>query len=182
MTKLMTTLLLLLSPTLAMAQDFSGLYGGVSYGDATGAIDFPVDDIYDIEGRVAGAFIGYNVQSGALVYGGELAFQPGDIPLVVYSGTYLDRLVDLKGRLGYAMGPALIYGVLGYSGNRLYAGSDSTTGGGVAFGLGVDYRAGDRFFVGAEYLRRKMHNDPSAFVQEAYPDVSTFTLRIGMQF
>ena len=182
MTKLLATFLLLLSPTLAQAQDFSGLYGGVSYGDARGTIDLPADTIYDIEGQAAGVFLGYNVQSGALVYGGELAYQSGDIPMVVYSGARVDRIFDLKGRLGYALGSTLVYGVLGYSSNRLYAGDDYTTGGGVAFGLGVEYRVSDRFFVGAEYLRRKMHNDASIFVQEGYPDVSTLTLRVGMSF
>jgi outer membrane immunogenic protein len=179
---LKTVALLLLFPTAVSAQDWSGFYGGLTFGNGTGRLGVEGTPGYDLKGQVRGAFAGYSMQSGSLVYGAELAYQSAEIFLVPSTNQGADRLIDLKGRLGYATGSAVIYGVLGYSSNRFFAKSDTSTGGGLAYGVGVDYKLTPRAFVGAEYLVRDMHNDEDSPIFELDPEVSTFSLRLGMKF
>lgn len=174
--------LLMIFPTVAPAQDWSGFYGGLSYGNGRGPLAAVGTPGYDLDGNVLGVFAGYNMQAGNLVYGGELAYQTGDVYLVGSTNQGIDRLVDLKGRLGYAAGPALIYGVLGYSSNNYFYQSSDSPGGGAAYGVGVDYQLSERTFIGAEYLRRDMHNDEAIPITEIEPSVSTLSLRLGMKF
>lgn len=143
---------------------------------------------YDLEGTTYGAFLGYNFQRGGMVYGAEAAYALGDVPSTVPStfGANYSSFFDLKARAGYAVGDALVYGVVGGS---LGVWEDrtgppeaaSTTG--LNYGLGVDYQITDQFFLGAEYLVRDLSGD-----FDAPSDVSIETLsqsaqiRVGLRF
>jgi opacity protein-like surface antigen len=158
--------------------DWSGIYGGLSYSKAMGDIDFG-DGSTDFEdGSAPGAFVGYNFQNGAFVYGAELAYQGfNDLKLDGFGGDGVHDGIDLKGRLGYSAGRALPYLALGYSMAKYDDGIDDDIDlDGVSYGLGLDYLVTDNIFVGAEYLKRDMSSDD--------PDVSASTLglRVGYKF
>jgi outer membrane immunogenic protein len=168
----------------ASAQDWSGPYIGASLGQGSGDVGIPAtsgSDTLDSD-TVYGLFAGYNLQRNNLVYGAELAFQSGDIKSAAFPTQGIDRLMDLKGRFGYAAGPGLVYGVLGFSTNRAFVTGATSDGSGYSIGLGYDYRINDAFTIGGEVLSRKMQNDATADILELEPDVSTFTLRAGMKF
>ncbi|MFN6925363.1 MAG: hypothetical protein ACK4P8_06910 [Tabrizicola sp.] len=170
----------------ALAQDASawaGAYGGVqlSYGD--GFQDYGGGTNYDIYGDSYGLFAGYMWSTGAWAYGAELGYAKADFHEydsgLEFPEYKFNHTLDLKARAGYAMGPALIYGVLGYGFSEWEEGGPSDTYDveGALFGAGVDYLVTDRVFLGGEVLRRGMDGD--------YPfdaDVTTFTLRAGMTF
>jgi outer membrane immunogenic protein len=140
---------------------------------------------FDLDGDAYGIILGYNVQSGALVYGGELAYQNSSVDLVSTAPFVqeYEQLIDLKGRIGYASGSLLAYGVLGYSWNDYNLNNTaSSSGDGFAYGLGLDYRVSETVFVGAEYLHRSMDNDAVFGINALDADLSTFSLRLGLAF
>ena len=93
---------------------WSGLYGGVHLGYADADFD---------DGVVGGVQLGYNWQSGAIVYGVE-----GDISLT--SADSVDWLASARGRLGYLLQPSLLlYGTAGVGGD-----DDA----GFVYGLGLE--------------------------------------------
>jgi hypothetical protein len=60
--------MLVLLPSIVLAQDWSGPYGGLSYGLMSGELEIPAFfDLYDVDSQAVGGFVGYNVQQGALV-------------------------------------------------------------------------------------------------------------------
>jgi outer membrane immunogenic protein len=184
MKKTLALVVLIASSVAATAQDWSGGYVGLSFGQGSGEIGVPAvsgTDTLD-SGSVYGLFAGYNLQRNSMVYGAELAYQTADITSEAFPGQGIDRLIDLKGRVGYAAGPGMFYGLLGYSANRAFVPGATSDGSGVSYGVGYDYKINDAFTIGGEYLNRDMQNDETADILELEPDVSTFTLRAGMRF
>ena len=99
------------------------------------------------------------MQRGALVYGGELAFGSAQDTVVTgFLTSQVTDMIDLKGRVGYASGDFLIYGVLGYTMSEFSENTTISGGewdiGGINYGIGVDYAISDNFVIGAEYLTR----------------------------
>lgn len=183
MKRILVTVALLLGTSAASAQDWSGPYIGASLGQGSGEVGVPPAGLDTLDSdTVYGLFAGYNIQRNNIVYGGELAFHSGEIKSAAFADQGIDRLMDLKGRVGYAAGPGLVYGVLGFSTNRAYAGGSTSDGSGYSLGIGYDYQINDAFTIGGELLSRKMQNDATAAILELEPDVSTFTLRAGMKF
>lgn len=182
----------------APAQDWTGVYGGLSASRSTGGMDAfdssaPGSSFYspDLEGRQTGAFLGYALQQGNLVYGGELAWGSGDIADMVIPQNHLGPMLDLKARVGYAMGKTLIYGTLGWTRTgmdalNVPAANEPFPVTGVAYGLGVDMMVGARMFLGAEVLRRDLEikeGDIPGFPTEyAEHALTTVTLRLGLRF
>jgi outer membrane immunogenic protein len=172
-------LLLLLSTTAAQAQDWSGPYAGLGISRADGdqstaTLSFP------LEGSPISIFGGFNVQSGNLVYGGELAIHNDNATLTGFPSISYNRLTDLKGRIGYATGRTLVYGVLALSKTEYQNGPNFFDDlDGFTYGIGADVMVSDRVFAGAEYMHRELDHTTNAGVTSDY---STFTLRIGMKF
>jgi outer membrane immunogenic protein len=110
---------------IAAAYNWSGLYigihGGLGWGtkgwtEVTGA---PADEgSFDLRGWLLGGQIGYNIQSGPVVFGieaqGSWADISGSRASAAFAGetirTEVDSLGTIAGRLGYAWGNALLYG------------------------------------------------------------------------
>lgn len=170
--------------------DWSGPYAGLSYGRVSGLFDMPAFGQFDFnDGRATGAFLGYNLQRGKLVYGGELSYATVSDMVIsdpdLGSNDTLDKLMELRGRVGFSLGDALIYGAVGMSkGNFTINGIDKSTGSGTSYGVGMDYRFTDRVFVGLDYTRHKLggtNNNPgNAFEFEAPLDA--LSLRVGLSF
>ena len=184
MKRILSTVALLLGTSAVSAQDWSGPYVGVSLGQGSGEVGVPSTSGKDTldNGTIYGLFAGYNLQRNSTVYGVELAFQSGDIKSAAFPSQGISPMLDLKGRLGYAAGSGLIYGVLGYSTNEAFVTGATSDGSGVSYGIGYDYKINDAILIGGELMSRKMQNDATAPILEVEPDISTFSLRAGMKF
>ena len=173
------------------AVDWSGAYAGLAAGRANGDMQYFVYDAPDtreaVDGSLTGAFVGFNIQRGNLVYGGELAYSKGDVE---YDNGYgFTSFLDLKGKLGYASQKTLVYAVLGVTrGEWTEEGFDSISGTGMAYGAGLDFAVSDRMTIGVEYLWRNFDtgNFASAVPQIANTNVEgdfgTLSLRVAFRF
>lgn len=170
------------APAPVAAHDWSGPYVGLSYGKADAQNTYSTTGTFEFdEGSYTGIYAGYLMQRGNFVYGGELAF--GKIRDVIDPGfpaSQYDRVVDLKGRLGFAADRALFYGVLGYSDAPFNdSGIEYDTKGFVA-GLGLDFAVSQRLTMGLEYLARDLSADNAGISLDSSLD--TLSLRVGLSF
>ena len=178
-------------PTLAPTStttDWSGAYVGLSYGFASGDYSFTLlnganRDMDD--GSLTQLFGGYQVQRGALVYGGELAFGSAQDTVVTgFPTAQVTDIIDLKGRVGYASVDFLIYGVLGYTMGG-YSDDQPVIEwdiGGINYGIGVDYAISDNFVIGAEYLIRDLSGDNPDGTNITTIDFDTISVRAIYKF
>ena len=142
---LITTTLITAVATSALAEDgdWSGFYGGVSFGigslepDAAG----PRDGYSQL-----GLHAGYYHDMGDFVLGAELEHSKMDFGFGFVGGSGDITRFKLKG--GYDLGRALPYVVVGTSRFSVLGLSDSFT----SYGVGMDYKLNDTMRIGAEYL------------------------------
>ena len=105
-----------------------GLNGGYGWGNGGNAISYSNGDSSahaKPEGGFGGGQLGYNVQSGKLVFGLEFDFQGGDLSRSTTGTTTggkaftskesIDWFGTARGRLGLSFGPALFYGTGGFA-------------------------------------------------------------------
>ena len=184
----------------APATDWSGPYAGVMAAMGTGVFTENIrrrgDEIatlflpYDIEGNMFGAFAGYNFQRGSLVFGVEGAYSTGS---VAYSpvderswGWEFTSFVDLKARVGFAAGNALIYGFAGGTLSDLHWYGDGDfyfEPTGINYGAGIDLLVTDSIFIGAEYIVRELSDDLDGFDPTTMDaTVNAVQIRAGMNF
>ena len=147
--------------------NWSGLYAGVNggYGE--------VSENTNINGGFGGGQIGYNIQRGNIVFGGEADIQGANIttsgaPSVDYFGT-------VRARAGYAIDRALVYGTGGFA----YGGSNNSntahnTGDGWVAGGGVEYKLNPTWSVKGEYQHLEFTSDT--------PKTGIDTFRIGVNY
>lgn len=177
-------------PAPAVGADWSGPYAGLSFGRSSGDMDMAPFGLFDYEdGRATGAFLGYNLQRGNLVYGGELSY--ASVTGMVFSDATLgdddtvDSLLELRGRVGYSLGNALLYGAAGLArGTYTLNTIDSPTASGTSLGLGLDYRMTDQVFLGLDYTRRTMSgtNENPGNTFDFDSAINSLSLRVGMSF
>jgi outer membrane immunogenic protein len=111
---------------------------------------------YNARGLGGGLYGGYNMQQGKIVYGGEAD--------VNYSGVDgLQNGIDTKqglngsirGRVGYDLSPALVYGTAGIAATNLRAedatSHDSKTAFGATIGAGIETKITDQITARTEY-------------------------------
>lgn len=155
------------APAAASVTDWSGFYAGGVASSVSGEVDYFSGGVFSngghrFEGSQFGVMAGYNLQNGRYVYGGEVSYLSGDATVEAFASEYTD-MIDLKARVGYALGDALIYGVVGYSVGSWFeiTGSPVETiqPAGINYGVGVDYLVTNSIFVGAEYLARDLSDD-----------------------
>jgi opacity protein-like surface antigen len=143
------------------AHDWSGLYGGVqlAYHEPSGFSDagFYVDDPFEAA-PAGGLFAGYNFQTRAFVYGAEVlaSFYEGENE--AFPGEFLEHVLEVRGRAGYAFQDVLIYGALGLSSQTWSDNVGDITLNGYSAALGVDYAINDAWFVGGEVSYREVSN------------------------
>ena len=169
---------ILAAPSYSFA-DFSGGYVGLLVGPnlknefADDSITFEADDSVSF-----GFFAGYQVQTGDFVLGGEVAVSSNqDVTFTVggedFTGDY--GTTDFKGRAGYATGPIMLYGTLGYS----LIDADGEDASGFGFGVGADYDLGNNILLGAEYFARRTEDEDFDDVEV---NLDTFALRAAFAF
>jgi len=181
-------------PLSASISDWSGAYAGGAIGFAEGDISYnhisanASNGPWPFDGTQFGGFAGYNYQSGALVYGVELAFQAGklEIPAFQNADQGFETILDAKARFGFAARKVLLVGIVGWSHGSYYETSGANPGlapySGFAYGVGIDYRINDKWFVGVQYLSRDlMQNTPPAGWEVVSP-VEDVQIRAGISF
>ena len=175
--------------TYAPAAIWSGFYAGAFAGYAWGTFDSTAGDI-DGDGWLGGAFGGYQLQDGALVYGAE-----SDLGFSGASGSVGTVDVDqgvfgsVRARLGYAFDPVLAYGTAGLAATRAEltdpTGSDSNTHLGWTVGAGADALLTESVFGRLENsyteYESKNFNTPATAVSSGFSDHSV-RAGIGVKF
>lgn len=173
--------LLALIPTSVLA-DWNGAYAGAAVGTVDAEADFELttEETFSDSSTFSG-FAGVQVQSGLLVYGGELAIGSA-ADAEIESGEVLKPYTDIKGRVGYSFGDVLAYGVAGFSLVTYDENGVDFDATGFNFGAGVDYMITENMFVGAEYLTRRMDGEYPNDDADFDLDVDTFSVRVGFNF
>ncbi|MDO6963720.1 outer membrane protein [Rhizobium alvei] len=111
---------------------------------------------YDAQGLGAGLYGGYNMQNGQIVYGGEADLNYSGIDATHAGVTTKQRLNgSVRGRIGYDLEPALVYGTAGLAATNLKA-SDATSSTdknllGLTVGAGVETKITESITARAEY-------------------------------
>jgi outer membrane immunogenic protein len=136
--------------------NWSGLYVGINGGGAWN--DRHSSDLVDPTGGFGGGQIGYNFQRGNIVFGIESDFQGAGISDKDAFGNKSDLnwFGTVRGRLGYAFGPALLYGTGGFAyGNvkntapGFFSASETQTG--WVAGGGLEYKLAPAWSIKSEY-------------------------------
>lgn len=130
------------------AEDWTGLYLGVHGGSLRAQTDYlnPTTPSQNLDGAVFGGQVGYNLQSGNVVYGIEADASFGSLDDDVKDGNFLRYNGDLeafgtiRGRIGYAVGEFLPYITAGVAWANLEQGSSCPVG--AAFGVCVGFPGG----------------------------------------
>lgn len=128
--------------------DWTGFYAGLQYGQGNAELK-GAGNSADEDFDAYGVHAGYNHDMGKWVLGGELDYNKLDFDQSEGDGD----LVRLRGRAGYDMGKLLPYATLGVahiSADDVGADLSET---GITYGLGVEYKATEKFSVGLEYSR-----------------------------
>ncbi|MFZ2101227.1 MAG: outer membrane protein [Oricola sp.] len=134
---------------------WSGLYVGVFGGHNWGTFDSSGGDI-DANGWSGGAFAGYNMQNGSVVYGleGDAGYSGADGTLGGVTAKQTG-FGSIRGRVGYDFDPMLLYGTggLAISGAKVSdaTGSDTNVHLGWTVGAGADAKLTENVFGRLEY-------------------------------
>lgn len=194
------------APVAPAAVDWSGFYGGLAFGIVSGDNTFSERGVGaralpgDWDGTLTYLTGGYDWQSGALVYGAAIDLGLGSIDAsgaesVDYGcGTScdieVDKYVALRGRVGYAMGSALLYGTAGFAradaeadfGDGVIAGSDSVSG--WVAGIGAEYRVSQQISIDLSYLVNDLGRlqIPDDCGTDCFTDVDFGQFKLGANF
>lgn len=163
-------ILLLGFATPATAEDWTGVYGGFSFGytDAGGPGSLGGNDFN------FGPHIGYDYDFGRFVVGGELEYNYANINLGAGGGD-IDDISRLKLRGGYDFGSALGYVVLGAARAHTSGNSDNA----AVYGIGVAYPITDRLVISGEALHHDFKDLNGASGDFG---TNTFNLRTTFRF
>lgn len=181
----------------AQAQDWSGFYAGLSFGTVDGTYRHYDSGVISpantdpIDGRLNGGFIGYNLQSGNFVYGGELAFGNGDLLVGGNPIYFVEDTLDVRARVGYAFDWMLVYGTIGRTMAAHHWDDGNVSNSpvrvdGTSLGLGVDFQATDRIIVGLAYQHVRLVAEEGEIgnfpLVEANDELDLVTFRVGFRF
>ncbi len=152
----------------AMADDWTGLYFGLGVGWTD--IDGPNGD----NAATYGAHVGYDLDFGQWIAGGELEYERTDIGLLGGAGD-VDNIGRVKVKGGYDFGQVMGYAVLGRARMKTSFGNDN----GNIYGLGVTYAVNERVALGGELLRHDFGNFAGTGTDY---DTDSLTFRASFRF
>ena len=184
--------------------DFSwaGFYvgGQIGYGSVDSSLSVPGARLGgDLDGVVAGGFVGYNYQIDNFVIGIEgdinyVDFERDDTFGAFTSNARFDYIGTIGPRLGYAIDRALVYVEGGYAfaeygfdlSDGLNRFDDDTTISGYYLGVGMDYAFTDNIFAGVEYNFADFEGDDFIFnnssVDVGNLETHIIKARVGFKF
>jgi outer membrane immunogenic protein len=154
------------NPVYVAPFSWTGFYFGINGGYGWGKSDWNdalgASDGFNVKGALVGATVGYNLQTGAWVWGVEgdidVSWIKGSTPAAfcVNCETRNDWLATARGRIGYAWDrwmPFLTGGAaFGDIKANDFGGSDTKTKIGWTAGAGIEYAFMGEWSVKAEYL------------------------------
>jgi len=188
---------------------WTGIYVGGHAGLVTGSTQgsvpvgpFALTTDYDLDGALYGGHVGYNHQSGSLVYGIEGTYSGGEIDgsttcvILLNCARELNWLATVEGRIGYAFGSSLLYArggvawgevetdvsILGFG---VASGSETHTG--WTAGFGFEHALGNHVTARIEYahvdLGDEEHtlNGPLGAIPDTV-EAEIDTIRLGVSF
>lgn len=170
-------------PAPAPAPFWEGFYVGGQVGYANG--DFELDfDTFDDSSVIGGVHAGYLFSLGNGWYlGPEIQYDFADMTITNPDGqsASFDEIARLKLIAGYEVGNGLLYGSAGLAYAKMdgiedfFDGSTSD----YVLGLGYDWRIGDNWSVGAEYM---YHSFDGIGASGGDVDVSTIQVKAAYRF
>lgn len=170
-------------PAPAPAPFWEGFYVGGQVGYANG--DFELDfDTFDDSSVIGGVHAGYLFSLGNGWYlGPEIQYDFADMTITNSNGqsASFDEIARLKLIAGYEVGNGLLYGSAGLAYAKMdgigdfFDGSTSD----YVLGLGYDWRIGDNWSVGAEYM---YHSFDGIGASGGDVDVSTIQVKAAYRF
>ena len=179
----------------AQGGDWTGAYVGLqaSAVDGTTARD-PGADVWDFNGGLYGAHVGYIHDYGRFVLGGELEYDQGNVGSefrpafgVGDAGVDLDWIARLKLRAGYDLGRTLVYATGGAA--RASAstapglpGIDPGKMDGYFLGAGIDHQIAEQFTAGVEVLTHRFGDFENSPLVDTETDLTSISLRFGYRF
>jgi len=141
------------SPALAQNNgDFSGVKATAIAGYDN--IDVDIAGVENVEGFLYGGTLGYDIQSGNMVYGAEVEATESTGKISSIAGRIeAGRDLYAGARLGYVVSDsAMLYAKAGYTNARVSSpGLGSENGDGVRVGAGVEYKLSENMFARGEY-------------------------------
>jgi outer membrane immunogenic protein len=171
-------------PAPAPAPFWEGFYVGGQVGYANG--DFELDfDTFDDSSVIGGVHAGYLFSLGNGWYlGPEIQYDFADMTITdpdTGDSASFDEIARLKLIAGYEVGNGLLYGSAGLAYAKMdgigdfFDGSTSD----YVLGLGYDWRIGDNWSVGAEYM---YHSFDGIGASGGDVDVSTIQVKAAYRF
>ncbi len=143
----------LASPAMAQEKgDFSGVKATAIAGYDN--IDLDIPGVDNVEGFLYGGTLGYDIQSGNVVYGAELEATESTGNISDATGRFeAGRDLYAGARLGYVLSDsAMLYTKAGYTNARVSSpGLGGENGNGVRVGAGIEYKLSDNMFARGEY-------------------------------
>ena len=177
-------------PAIGWTGFYIGINGGGIFSDQ---FDFKVDGIKtsaDVDNTwLLGAHLGYNWQTGGnVVFGveGDWDFVGGDRDVKIGGLTASQDdnwLATIRGRLGYAMGPALLYatgGVAFLNSDDMAPFDDTVTG--WVVGGGVDYKIRPNMSFGVEGLYYAFDDDANDGIDRLSYDRDFWAVRARLSY
>ncbi|MGJ4928405.1 outer membrane protein [Bradyrhizobium sp. HKCCYLS2038] len=184
------------APVVAPVQTWTGFYIGAMGGYASGQFG----GTFTQQGGFVGGTAGYNWQAGAVVYGIEADAAWADINgtgvVAGFPGTLTSQIRDwgtVRGRIGYAFGPTMLYATGGYAwaDNRLTSSffnnqSPSNIHSGWTVGAGVEYMFARNWSLKGEYLYKSFgaatYNYTGGFVNSGNINIHSAQFGINYHF
>jgi outer membrane immunogenic protein len=163
---------------------YAGVYGGYSFGKFDDAVDIKAN------GFKGGAFTGYNYQTGPYVLGldADLGYGGAKADLGATGSVKQGTNGALRARLGYDVGPALIYGAAGGTATSVTANDgaveDSKIHAGWTVGAGIDAKLTDKVFARGEYRYNSYQSQDYTLTAPASVGLKQHDVRfgVGLQF
>ena len=171
---LATALFTVVTPSIALADAWTGFYAGIHAGYADGEVSALGLSASD-DSFAYGLQFGYNHQTASnWVFGGELSYGTAEFSAAGVSGDIDTLRVKFKAGYAFAQGTTLAYGIIGYA--DLDDGQDNATG--ITYGIGVGYKVTDNIVLTGELLR----DDTDFNVGGINVDVEQTSLLIGLSY
>lgn len=178
------------------SNNWSGLYGGVNLGHASGTshaekLTGGEGAFSHISGGLGGAQIGYNFQADHIVYGVEADIQKSDITGInlfnvdLRSSQKIDWFGTARGRLGYSLGNFLLYvtgglaiadvkaNTTGVSQSYDFNSNNRQTQYGWTAGTGLEWAVDKNWILDAQYLRISLNKEDFHFISTSPSTISS---------
>lgn len=167
----------------AFTANWAGFYGGLHLGYGFGKTRSA-----EIDGFLSGVQGGFNVQSGRVVFGGELDASYSGIDYRAFADTFRQKwLGSGRVRVGYAFERFLPFVTAGvaYTTGVMKAGGAKETNGhfGYVVGIGGEMMITDRVSANLQYLHYRFGSETYNVLPAARSaNIVTNVLRIGMNY